>query len=186
MTTKKPSRRPSQRPRPRPKRRRWNLLAKLATVAAIAGVLIAFLSWRSETRATDREHESRRAREARAEYKELDADVGRYVKGAKLVYRASYQQWKMTGRWPRGEDLKAYEAVIDAGSDVRRLQAGVSDRKLRKLLVALRADVGEMCATTSAKTAHRASHEMMDHWDDVSVRVALLRNEKARWLGMLG
>jgi hypothetical protein len=138
------------------------------------------------SQATDREHESRRAQEVRAEYKELDAEVGRYVKGAKLVYRKSLTTWEATGTWPRGEDLKAYEAVIDAGSDVRGLQAGVSDRRLRKLLNALRADVGEMCGTTSARTAHRASHKMVKHWDDVSVRVALLRNEEAKLLGMLG
>jgi hypothetical protein len=158
----------------------------LALLATVVGALVGLLSWRSETQATDREHESRRAREVRAEYKKLDAEVGRYVKGAKLVYRASLQRWKATGRWPRGEDQPEYQAVIDAGSDVRRLQAGVSDRKLKKLLNALRGDIQEMCATTSARTAHRASHEMMNHADAISVRVALLRNEEAKQLGMLG
>jgi hypothetical protein len=46
-----------------------NLLAELALLATVVGALVGFLSWRSETQATDREHESRRAREVRAEYK---------------------------------------------------------------------------------------------------------------------
>jgi hypothetical protein len=85
------------------RRRRGKLLAQLVAVFTIVGVGVAFASWRSNVEATDREHESRRAREVRDDYKQLDAEVGRYIKGAKLVYRASLKRWKATGRWPRGE-----------------------------------------------------------------------------------
>jgi hypothetical protein len=157
----------------------------VAIVATLVTALVGILGWYSQTQATDREHDSRKARELREEYKELDTEVGRYVKGAKLVYRASYQRWKATGRWPRGEDHGAYEAVIDAGTDVRRLQAGVRDRKVRKLLDALRSDVRELCAATSVRTANQASKRMMNHADAISVRAAVLRNDAAKRLGML-
>jgi uncharacterized membrane protein YccC len=76
--------------------------------------------------------------------------------------------------------------VIDASTDVRRLQAGMRDRKLRKLLDALRSDVGELCAATSVRTANQASKRMMDHADAISTQTAVLRNEAAKLLGILG
>jgi hypothetical protein len=94
----------SRKGRSQARRRRGVFLTKAGIVATIVAALVGVLSWHSQTQATDREHESRKAREVREEYKELDTEVGRYVKGAKLVYRASYQQWRATGRWPRGED----------------------------------------------------------------------------------
>jgi hypothetical protein len=168
------------------RRRRGKFLAELVALFTITGVLIAFASWRSETAATDREHESRRAREAREEYKQLDAEVGRYVKGAKLVYRESLPTWKATGRWPRGEDTEAYEAVIDAGTDVRRLTAGVSNRRLLHLLRALRSSVKELCTATSVGAANRASQRMVDLADAVSVQIASVRNAEVKRLGMTG
>jgi len=170
----------------RRRRRRGNLLAELVAVFTIVGVGVAFASWRSSVAATDQEHESRRARELREDHKQLDAEVGRYVKGAKLVYRASLQRWKATGRWPRGEDQEAYEAVIDAGTDLRRLQAGVNDHRLLKSLKALRSDVQQLCGATSVRLANRASKQMIDHADAVSVRIAYLRNAEGKRLGIVG
>jgi hypothetical protein len=169
----------------RRRRQRGKLLAKLVAVATIVGVVVAFANWRSTVAATDREHQSRRAREVREDYKQLDAEVGRYVKGAKLVYRASLQRWKATGRWPRGEDQEAYEAVIDAGTDVRRLQAGVSDHRLLQSLNKLRSAVRLLCAATSVGLANRASKPMTNHADAVSIRIAHLRNAEAKRLGVV-
>jgi hypothetical protein len=66
------------------------------------------------------------------------------------------------------------------------MQAGVRDRKLRKLLDALRSDVRQLCAATSVRTANQASKRMMNHADAISVQTAVLRNDAAKRLEMLG
>jgi hypothetical protein len=176
----------SRRRRPSLLRRFRKRLGEFVALATIVGVAIAFLSFRHDSQATDREHESRQAKEAIRNYEELDKSAGRWVTGAKFVYRASLKTFKKTGRWPRGEDDDTYEAVIDASTDVRRLQAGMSDRQLVKLLNALRSDIGELCATTSVRTAYRASHSMMDHSDNVSARISVLKYSANKRLQMIG
>jgi hypothetical protein len=180
MRQRQPQRRRS------PRRRRGRPLAKLVAWSTLVSVAIGFLSWQSDTKATDREHESRRARESIADYRELDADVGRWLKGAKFVYRASASTYRETGRWPRGSDSEAYGAVIDAGTDVKRLQARVSDRRLVNLLNALRRDIGDMCAAISVHAANRASTRMVAHSEQVTERIDELRKSKLTRLQLLG
>jgi hypothetical protein len=180
---RQPPRRPAGR---RPPRRGGRLLAKLAVWAAILTALVGLLSWRSETKATDREHESRQAREVLGDYKELSKHVGRWYNGAKFVYRASLRTWQATGRWPPGSNSDEYAAVIDAGTEVGRLQAGVRDRPLVRLLNALRSDIKAVCAATSAGAANRASRAMVGHWEDVNARIEDLKDARVKRLQVVG
>jgi hypothetical protein len=153
------------------KKKRRLTLTNVSLCAGIVGVAIAAGTLRSGIETRDREHESRQASNAIAANEALSKSVGRWYKGAKLVYRASLKTWEATGRWPRGTDSEAYEVVIDAGTDVTRLKPGVRDRKLLRLLNALRVDIGTMCETTSLQVANRAAAKMVRHFEDASVRI---------------
>lgn len=168
------------------RRKRRLTLTNVSLCAGIVGVAIAAGTLRSGIEARDREHESRRASDAIAANEALSKSVGRWYKGAKLVYRASLKTWEATGRWPRGTNSAAYVAVIDAGTDVARLKPGVRDRRLLRLLNALRTDIETMCGATSVRVANRAAAKMVRHFEDASARIVHVRREETRRLQTIG
>ena len=167
------------------KKRRWTL-TNVSLCAGIVGVVIAAGTLRSGIETRDREHESRRAHEAIAANEALSKSVGRWYKGAKLSDRASLKTWEATGRWPRGSASEAYEVVIDAGTDVKRLQPGVRDQKLVRLLKALRSDIETMCEARSPQTANRAAAKMVRHFEASSDRIAYVWTEETKRLQTIG
>jgi len=168
------------------KKKRRLTLTNVSLCAGIVSVAIAAGALRSGIEARDREHESRRATDAIAANEALSTSVGRWYKGAKLVYRASLKTWEATGQWPRGTESEAYELVIDAGTDVARLKPSVRDRKLVRLLDALRSDIGTMCGATSLRAANRAAANMVRHFEGASARIGHLRSEETKRLQMIG
>ena len=112
--------------------------------------------------------------------------MGRWYKGAKLSYRASLKTWEATGRWPRGSDSEAYEGVIDAGTDVKRLQPGVRDQKLVRLLNSLRSDIESMCKARSPQTANHAAAKMVRHFEASSDRMAYVWTEEMKRFQTIG
>jgi hypothetical protein len=170
----------------RKRKKRRLTLTNVSLCAGILGVVIAAGALRSGIETRNREHESRRASDAIAANEALSKSVGRWYKGAKLVYRASLKTWEATGRWPRGTESEAYEVVIDAGTDVTRLKPSVRDRKLVRLLDALRSDIGTMCGATSVRVANRAAAKMVRHFEDASARIGHVRIEQTERLRAFG
>jgi hypothetical protein len=76
------------------KKKRRLTLTNVSLCAGIVGVAIAAGTLRSGIEAREREHESRRASDAIATNEALSKSVGRWYKGAKLVYRASLKTWE--------------------------------------------------------------------------------------------
>jgi hypothetical protein len=168
------------------RKKRRLTLANISLCAGIVGVVIAAGNLHAGIETRDREHESRRAQEAIAANEALSKSVGRLYKGAKLSYRASLKTWEATGRWPRGSDSEAYQVVIDAGTDVKRLQPGVRDQKLVGLLNALGNDIEAMCEARSPQTANRAAAKMVQHFQASSTRIAYVWSQATKRLQTIG
>jgi hypothetical protein len=178
------SQRKQQRRRPaRPRRPRRNLLAKAVAVVGIV-TLPATIAW--NIRAEGRQSESRRAAVSIENYDKLKDAVEPWVGAAMDVFDTAEAANLRSGRWPRAKEMGMHRPVYHARIKVENLQHGMRDRKLQKLLAALRIDIAEVCNATSFPEANRAAGKMMAHWGKVNERIGELKDSARKQLQMIG
>ena len=79
-----------------------------------------------------------------------------------------------------------HRPVYHARIKVENLQHSMRDRKLQKLLAALRTDIAEVCNATSFPEANRGAGKMMAHWGKVNERIGELKDSAQKQLQMIG